>query len=157
MTIENSNDSTPLKVVSLAYGKKTIIPSCVELLNPAEEGKKQYLYFVWPLSAEDPENPCSLQETIDGEGLGCAFGYFTDFDDLYKLGRHDTPMLRARFKAATVDYMDMTRRLCRTLSEKLDEGVEWGFAWCICDVFGNKVPIGTSPIAVVNKKSVWND
>lgn len=155
MTIENNNTSSPLKVVSLAYGKKAIIPSCVELLNPEKEGKKQYLYFVWPLSAEDPENPCSLQETIDGEGLGYAFGYFTDFYDLYKLGRHDTPMFRARFNAVTVDYMDMTKRLCRILSEKLDEGVEWGFAWCICDISGNEVPIGTSPVAVVNKKAVW--
>lgn len=157
MSTENNDPSSPLKVVALANGKKTIIPSCVELLNPEKEGKKLCLYFVWPLSAEDPEHPCNLQETIDGKGLGCAFGYFTDFDDLYKLGRHDTPMLRARFKAATVDYMDMTKRLCRALSEKLDEGVEWGYAWCICDVSGNKVPIGTSPIAVVNKKSVWND
>lgn len=157
MSTENNDSSSPLKVVALANGKKTIIPSCVELLNPEKEGKKLCLYFVWPLSAEDPEHPCNLQETIDGKGLGCAFGYFTDFDDLYKLGRHDTPMLRARFKAATVDYMDMTKRLCRALSEKLDEGVEWGYAWCICDASGNKVPIGTSPIAVVNKKSVWND
>ncbi|MBD9214177.1 MAG: hypothetical protein EGQ22_01580 [Senegalimassilia anaerobia] len=157
MSTENNDPSSPLKVVALANGKKTIIPSCVELLNPEKEGKKLCLYFVWPLSAEDPEHPCNLQETIDGKGLGCAFGYFTDFDDLYKLGRHDTPMLRARFKAATVDYMDMTKRLCRALSEKLDEGVEWGYAWCICDASGNKVPIGTSPIAVVNKKSVWND
>lgn len=157
MSTENNDPSSPLKVVALANGKKTIIPSCVELLNPEKEGKKLCLYFVWPLSAEDPEHPCNLQETIDGKGLGCAFGYFTDFDDLYKLGRHDTPMLRARFKAATVDYMDMMKRLCRALSEKLDEGVEWGYAWCICDASGNKVPIGTSPIAVVNKKSVWND
>lgn len=157
MSTENNDPSSPLKVVALANGKKTIIPSCVELLNPEKEGKKLCLYFVWPLSAEDPEHPCNLQETIDGKGLGCAFGYFTDFDDLYKLGRHDTPMLRARFKAATVDYMDMTKRLCRALFEKLDEGVEWGYAWCICDASGNKVPIGTSPIAVVNKKSVWND
>lgn len=81
MTIENNDASSPLKVVSLAHGKKTIIPSCVELLNSEEEGKKQYLYFVWPLSTEDPENPCSLQETFDGEGFGCAFGYFTDFCD----------------------------------------------------------------------------
>lgn len=157
MTIENNDASSPLKVVSLAHGKKTIIPSCVELLNSEEEGKKQYLYFVWPLSTEDPENPCSLQETLDGEGLGCAFGYFTDFDDLYKLGRHDAPMLRARFNAATVDYMDMTKRLCGALSEKLNEGVEWGYAWCICDVSGNEVPVGTSPVAVANKKMTWDD
>lgn len=157
MTIENNDASSSLKVVSLAHGKKTIIPSCVELLNSEEEGKKQYLYFVWPLSTEDPENPCSLQETLDGEGLGCAFGYFTDFDDLYKLGRHDAPMLRARFNAATVDYMDMTKRLCRALSEKLNEGVEWGYAWCICNVSGNEVPVGTSPVAVVNKKVAWDD
>lgn len=156
MTIENNNTSSPLKVVSLAHGKRTIIPSCVELLNPREEGKKQHLYFVWPLSAEDPENPCSLQETIDGGGLGCAFGYFTDFDDLYKLGRHDTPMLRARFNAATVDYMDMTKRLCKTLSERLDDSVEWGYAWCICDVSGNEVPVGTSPVTVANKKVAWD-
>lgn len=157
MISEKSNSRTSLKTVSLAHGKRTVIPSSVELLNPEKEGKKQCLYFVWPLSAEDPENPCSLQEAIDGEGFGCAFGYFTDFDDLYKLGRHDTPMLRTRFHAATVDYLDMSERLCKTLSEKLDEGVEWGYAWCICDISGNEAPVGTSPVVVVNKKAIWND
>lgn len=157
MTIENNDTSSPLKVVSLAHGKKIIIPSSVELLNPEAEGKKHFLYFVWPLSTEGPEHPCSLHEAIDGKGLGCAFGYLTDFYDLYKLGRHDAPMLRARFNAATVDYMDMTKRLCKALSEKLDEGVEWGYAWCICDVSGNEVPVGTSPVAVVNRKVTWDD
>lgn len=157
MTSEKDNSRTSLKRVSLAHGKRIVIPSSVELLNPEAEGEKQYLYFVWPLPTEDPENPCSLQETFDGEGLGCAFGYFTNFDDLYKLGRHDAPMLRARFNAATVDYMDMTKRLCKALSEKLDEGVEWGYAWCICDVSGNEVPVGTSPVAVVNRKVIWDD
>ena len=145
------------KAINLAGGKRAIIPSLVKLLNCEMEGKKEFLYFVWPLDGAKPDEPCTLQDALDGKGIGPAFGYLTDYSDLYKLGRHDAPMLRARFNEATVDYLDMTERLVKTLSPMLDEGVEWGYAWCICDVSGNEVPVGTSPVAVVNKKVAWDD
>ena len=157
MTIENNNTNSPFKVVSLAHGKRTVIPSSVKLLNPEAEGKKQVLYFVWPLSTEDPEHPCSLQEAIDGEGFGLVFGFFTNHYDLYKLGRHDEAMFRFHFNAVKVDYLCMLDKLCKALAVQLDDGVSCGFAWCLCDASGKDVPVGTSAFAITNEKAAKND
>lgn len=81
--------------VSLAEGRKQIVPGNIEILNPEEEGKRACLYLAWIIDPAHTENPEGFQDCVEGRGLCHPFGWFTDFQDLYKLGCHNTPMPRA--------------------------------------------------------------
>lgn len=137
--------------VSLAEGRKQIVPGNIEILNPEEEGKRACLYLAWIIDPAHTENPEGFQDCVEGRGLCHPFGWFTDFQDLYKLGCNNTPMPRARFEAATKDYMAMLDALLAAAERELPRGTWWTFAWMICDCMGREVPVGTAPYAIETK------
>lgn len=143
-----------LKGVSLAGGRRQIVPGNLEVLNPEEEGGRAYLYLVWMIDPEHVDDPEDFRDCVEGRGICHPFGWFTDFRDLYRLGRHDTPMLRSRFEAATADYMAMLDALMAASERNLPEGTWWTFAWMLCDCMGGEVPVGTAPYAIETKGAV---
>ena len=145
-------DSGPgLIGVDLADGRKQIVPGNLEILNPGEEGRRSCLYLVWMIDPEHADDPEDFRDCAEGRGICHPFGWLTDFQDLYKLGRHDTPMLHSRFEAAARDYMAMLGALLAAAERNLPKGTWWTFAWMVCDCMGGEVPVGTAPYAFETK------
>ena len=141
MTKKSTGNTTcGLKVVALADGRKQVVPSGLVLINPDREGKAQYLYYAWGIRFD---KPCTFADTARGKGVTSLYGYLTDCKDLYKLGRHDTPMLRTRFEAAKPDYFALASAMIDALASAVPVGVPCTYAFALCDSMGAPVPVGT--------------
>lgn len=154
---KTSNDpATPdlgigLRTVRLTGRKVQLVPDNIEVLNPEEEGRKSNLYFTWPIDPLRLDWPNTLTDCIEGLGMGPAFGWLTDFEDLYKLGRHDRPMDRARFEAALKDHEAMVLALAEAMDRILPADTCWTFAWTMCDCLGGGTPVGTAPYMITSR------
>lgn len=148
--IDNQSRSG-VKEILLANGRMEVAPSSLVLLNPAEEGKRSCLYFVWAMPPERANVLGMLQECAEGHGLCNPFGWLTDHVDLYMVGRHDSPMRRGRFDDVKKDYLAMAQALAAAVDRELPKGVWWTYAWMRCDSLGGETPIGTATHAIEAK------
>lgn len=140
-----------LKEVFLADGRTEVVPSNLQILNPSEEGKRRFLYFVWAMPPERAGAPGTLDECAEGRGLCRPFGWLTDFEDLFKIGRHDAPMLRERYDLVKKDYLAMAQALAEAVDRELSKGTWWTYAWMRCDSVGGDTPVGTAVHAIEAK------
>jgi hypothetical protein len=140
-----------LKEVVLADDRMEVVPSNLQILNPSEEGKCRFLYFIWIMPPERAGEPGMLDECAEGRGLCRPFGWFTDHEDLYLLGRHDVPMRRERYKLEKEDYLSMAQALAEAVDRELPKGTWWTYAWMRCDSFGGETPVGTAAHAIEAK------
>lgn len=125
---------------ALANGKMELIPEHMVILNPEAEYAAQCLYFVWAFKADEP---ATLDDAICEKKGAFLYGYFTNYADLYKLGRHDEALERTRFESLSIDYLDMNNRVLNALSNRINDGETWTYAFCLCDTMGSEVPVGT--------------
>ena len=70
-------------------------------------------------------------------------GYFTDYVDLYAMGRRDTPLLRPHFEEMKADFFELMELVVAAVEPDIPEGAKWSYAFCLCDCFGSEVPVGT--------------
>jgi hypothetical protein len=140
-----------LKEILLANDRMEVVPSNLALLNPQEEGKRSCLYFVWVMSPERAGAPGTFDECAEGRGLCRPFGWLTDYEDLYLLGRHDAPMLRERYDLVKKDYLAMAQALVEAVDRDLPKGTWWTYAWMRCDSLGSETSVGTATHAIEAK------
>jgi hypothetical protein len=140
-----------LKEVVLADDRMEVVPANLQLLNPHEEGKRRYLYFVWATTPERAGEPDTLRECAEGRGLCRPFGWLTDYEDLYMIGRHDTPMLHDQFEDVKKDYLAMAQALADAVDREVPRGTWWTYAWTLCDSLGSETPVGTATHAIEAK------
>lgn len=145
------DDGYDLKTVKVAGRGELLIPATMHLLNPDQEGQKLFLYRVWAFDPLIPEGPSSFEECVEGLGMCHPYGWFSDYGDLWRLGRHDAPMFLARFNDATEDYKAMTLALVKAMDETVPAGTQWTFAWSPCDLLWRATPVGTAPFMITSR------
>lgn len=137
---KGNGSSSMLRRVELADGRAQIVPAGIRFLNPQREGEAEYLYFAWSFTEDDQVD---LDAAIKGQALSPLFGFFTDYIDLYAMGRHDTLLLRPHFEEMKDDFLDLMELVCAAVEPEVPEGTKWSYAFCLCDCFGGEVPVGT--------------
>ncbi|WP_302941820.1 hypothetical protein [Senegalimassilia anaerobia] len=137
---EKSEGGSMFRRVGLAGGRAQIVPAEINLLNPQREGEAGYLYFVWPFVEG---GRIDLDAAIKGQAPSPLSGYFTDYVDLYAMGRHDTPLLRPHFEEMKADFFELMELVVAAVEPDIPEGAKWSYAFCLCDCFGSEVPVGT--------------
>ena len=138
MTIANQIGG--FRRVELAGGRMQIAPGGIRLLNPEREGDARHLYLVW--AYKDGEQ-AGLDAAVGGGALGPFMGFFTDYEELYAMGRHDVVPLRDHFEEMRGDFVELMRLVIDAVDPVVAKGEEWSYAFCICDCMGIEVPVGT--------------
>ena len=137
---EMSEGGSMFRRVELAGGRAQIVPAEINLLNPQREGEAGYLYFVWPFIEGDLVD---LGAAIKGQAAFPLSGYFTDYVDLYAMGRHDTPLLRPHFEEMQADFFELMELVIAAVEPDIPKGAKWSYAFCLFDYFCAEVPVGT--------------
>lgn len=133
--------TTTFSTVTLADEKMQLVPESIIYLNPESKGDTQYLYFVWPFKVDEP---VFLDDVLTDCTNAPLYGYFTNYLDLYKMGRHDSAVEYAHFKVLSDEYLDMTKRVLAKAEPLFCKGEAWTYAFCVCDSLGTEVPVGTA-------------
>lgn len=140
-----TNELIPeLTTIDLAGGKEELIPACAEILNPDLIGKAEYAYLAWPFGPEGEDGTASsrLDNPPFDDGPGTLFVYLTDNADLYKTGRHDTPVLRPLFDILKADYFNLFSLMLAKHNEHHVFGDYFGFSYCLLDRDSELTPMG---------------
>lgn len=135
--------------VKLSGGRFEIVPGGAVLLNPDEEGKRDYAWAVW---ACEEGKPCNFGEAgHEGKGIGPVMVYLSDREDLYVFGQHKP----ARF-ASDADGADCQAQTGELLMLALDAieanggtgGKAFFVAWQKLDMMNpnGRAEVGTSPV-----------
>lgn len=123
------------RVAGLRLSRRRLI-----FLTRNARGEAGYLYFVWPFVEG---GRIDLDAAIKGQAPSPLSGYFTDYVDLYAMGRHDTPLLRPHFEEMKADFFELMELVVAAVEPDIPEGAKWSYAFCFCDCFGSEVPVGT--------------
>lgn len=127
--------------VRLSGGAFQLIPDTIGLINPECESRKAYLYFVWAYYLDDR---ASLDEAIRGTRGIAAYGLLTDWLHLYAVGREDPSLPQSLLDAMLPVYEMLEQTLIGRMRLLVEQGRAWAFSFCLCDMCGNEVPVGTS-------------
>lgn len=136
-----------IKVVNLSDDKKQIIPECVRILNPSQEGKTPYAYFVWVSSlGEDDAVLFDFHDSISGEGLCAPFLYFTNYENLWEAPAFLYDDSVTPKKGPVNDYLELIHLLAKQLYFSDFVYKPFVVVCALCDCTGRTVPVGISPV-----------
>lgn len=136
-----------IKVVNLSNNKKQIIPECVRILNPNQEGKKPYAYFVWVSSLdEDDTVQFDFYDSASDKGLCSPFLYFTDYENLWEAPAFLYDDSIAPKKGPVNEYLDLMYLLSKHLYFSDFIFKPFVVICALCDCTGRTVPTGISPV-----------
>lgn len=135
------------KTISLSNNNKQIIPESVNVLNPEEEGKRPYAYFVW-ISTLDKDDSVIIDfhDSVRGDGVCYPFLYFTNCKNLWKVAISYSDSSTTPNKKEISEYQDLMHLITKQIYSYPFTHEPFVIACALCDCSGNAVPTGIGPV-----------